>query len=186
MRDHDGRARRPRGFRRACARDARPREGSLDRRRSRLGEPRGRARSWANRRIPRPSSPAAHGLRWNGSANTTRRCRAPRAPCAGVPWVAWAIIVGAFVLGVAVDRIGGAQRINLLAPPVFALLLWNLAVYAVLVGGFVVHYGDASNPGPLRRLVMRLASRTGHGPWRSRQRRAWRRQARLSAQALQR
>ena len=46
----------------------------------------------------------------------------------------------------AVDRIGGTQRINLLAPPVFALLLWNLGVYAVLAGGFVVRYGDAATP----------------------------------------
>ena len=79
------------------------------------------------------------------------------------PWVAWTIIGGAFVLGVIVDRIGGAQRINLLAPPVFALLLWNLLVYAVLVGGLVIHYGEDTNPGPLRRLVMSLASRTGVG-----------------------
>jgi hypothetical protein len=75
------------------------------------------------------------------------------------PWVAWAVIVIAFVLGVAVDRIGGAQRINLLAPPVFALLIWNLGVYLVLAGGFVVHFGDAGSPGPARRLVMRIASR---------------------------
>lgn len=79
------------------------------------------------------------------------------------PWVAWAIIVSAFVVGVAVDRIGGAQRINLLAPPVFALLAWNLVVYAVLAGGFVVQYGATRNPGPVRRLVMRVASRTGVG-----------------------
>ena len=79
------------------------------------------------------------------------------------PWVAWAIIVSAFVLGVAVDRIGGAQRINLLAPPVFALFAWNLVVYAVLAGGFVVQYGTTRNPGPVRRLVMRVASRTGVG-----------------------
>ncbi len=83
------------------------------------------------------------------------------------PWVAWAIVVMAFALGVAVDRIGGAQRINLLAPPVFALLVWNLGVYLVLAGGFVVHYGDAGNPGPARRLVMRIASRTPVGRRRS-------------------
>ncbi len=81
------------------------------------------------------------------------------------PWVASAIVVMAFAIGVAVDRIGGAQRINLLAPPVFALLVWNLGVYVALAGGFVIRYGDAGNPGPARRLVMRVASRTriGHG-----------------------
>jgi hypothetical protein len=83
------------------------------------------------------------------------------------PWVGWAIIAAAFVVGAAADRIGGAQRINLLAPPVFALLVWNLAVYAVLCGGFVGRYGDAGPPGPLRRLVMRVATsarrRRGNG-----------------------
>ena len=77
------------------------------------------------------------------------------------PWVGWTIIAAAFVVGAAADRIGGAQRINLLAPPVFALLVWNLAVYAVLAGGFLARYGDAGPPGPLRRLVMRVAAGAG-------------------------
>ena len=51
------------------------------------------------------------------------------------PWVGWSIVVGALILGVAVDRIGGAQRVNLLAPPVFALLAWNLGVYVALAVG---------------------------------------------------
>jgi hypothetical protein len=72
------------------------------------------------------------------------------------PWVAWAIIVAAFALGMVGDRIGGAQHINLLAPPVFALLIWNLAVYAVLAGGLLVRHGNAGDRGPLRRLVMRV------------------------------
>jgi hypothetical protein len=79
------------------------------------------------------------------------------------PWVAWAIIAGALVLGLAVDRIGGAQSINLLAPPVFALLVWNLVVYLVLAAGFVVRFGDTGKPGPARRLVMGMGSRTGMG-----------------------
>jgi hypothetical protein len=80
------------------------------------------------------------------------------------PWIAWITVVGAFMLGVAVDRIGGAQRINLLAPPLFALVTWNLGAYLVLAAGFVVGYGDTGNPGPVRRLVMRVASRSGMSP----------------------
>ena len=38
------------------------------------------------------------------------------------PWVGTAIVAAAFVAGVAIDRIGDAQRINVLAPPVLALL----------------------------------------------------------------
>ena len=84
------------------------------------------------------------------------------------PWVGGAVVATAFVLGAAIDRIGGDGRINLLAPPVFAVLLWNLAMYAALAVAFVVRYGDAGPPGPGRRLVMDLAAgaRGGLVPWR--------------------
>lgn len=73
------------------------------------------------------------------------------------PWVASAIVGLAFALGVFLDQVGAAQRINLLAPPVLGLILWNLAVYAVIGAGYVVRFGDASRPGPLRSLVARVA-----------------------------
>jgi len=73
------------------------------------------------------------------------------------PWVGTAIVVAAFIAGVAIDRIGDAQRINVLAPPVLALLAWNLTVYGLLAVGFVVHYGDAVAAGPLRRAVAGFA-----------------------------
>ena len=74
------------------------------------------------------------------------------------PWVGGVTVAGAFAIGLAVDRIGGRQHINLLAPPVFALLVWNLVVYAALVVGYVTRFGDASSPGPLRRALVRLAT----------------------------
>jgi hypothetical protein len=48
---------------------------------------------------------------------------------------AWAIAVPllALVAGVAVDAVGGTQRINLLAPPVWAVITWNLLVYVALL-----------------------------------------------------
>ncbi len=82
------------------------------------------------------------------------------------PWVGGAVVGAAFVAGVAIDQVGGGQRINLLAPPLFGLLLWNLAVYTALALGFVVRYGDAAQPGPLRRLLARIAggrARPGRG-----------------------
>lgn len=75
------------------------------------------------------------------------------------PWVGVVLVVLAFLLGIAGDRIGSAQRINVLAPPVLLLLVWNLAVYAILAAGFVVRYGEASAMGPLRRAVAWLAGR---------------------------
>lgn len=65
---------------------------------------------------------------------------------AGLGWIAMLI---AFVLGVAGDAIGPSQRINILAPPLLALLAWNLVVYLALLLRL-----DAT-PGPLRRLALR-------------------------------
>jgi hypothetical protein len=64
----------------------------------------------------------------------------------------------------AIDQVGGSQRINLLAPPLFALLAWNIAVYAVLAFGLVVRYGDTADLGPMRSLLIRIAGgRARHG-----------------------
>ncbi len=64
-------------------------------------------------------------------------------------WLVFAVVLG-FAAGLLVDRIGNAQRINLLAPPVWALITWNLAVYVWLLGSALC--GSAS-PGWLRRGV---------------------------------
>jgi hypothetical protein len=46
-----------------------------------------------------------------------------------------AVVVGVtFILGLLADSIGSAQRINLLAPPLWAVVLWNAAVYLLLLG----------------------------------------------------
>lgn len=82
------------------------------------------------------------------------------------PWVGIAIVVAAFAAGMAVDQVGGSQRIYLLDPPFLGVLAWNVAVYAVLVSGFVVRYGDAAPVGPVRALVTRIAggrARAGRG-----------------------
>jgi len=44
-----------------------------------------------------------------------------------------AIALIAFALGIAADALDGGRRINLLAPPFWGVLAWNLAVYALLV-----------------------------------------------------
>lgn len=48
-------------------------------------------------------------------------------------WAVWAALIG-FAAGVLADSIGGSQRINLLAPPLWAVLAWNLTVYVLLLG----------------------------------------------------
>jgi hypothetical protein len=71
-------------------------------------------------------------------------------------WIVPVIAVGAFVVGVAGVDLGPAHRINLLAPPVLALLAWNLAVYVALLGGLLVtsRVAAPARVGPLRRSVI--------------------------------
>ncbi len=91
-------------------------------------------------------------------------------------WVAALVLVVAAALGAVGDALGGGQVINLLAPPLLALLVWNLGVYGVLLV-FALHRlarRDASpgrnigaggpSPGallagPLRRAVLALWQR---------------------------
>jgi hypothetical protein len=86
----------------------------------------------------------------------------PRAPEAG-RWLGrrgWhpalvplALLLGALA-GLAVDQLGPPQRVNLLAPAVWAVVLWNLAIYAAL-----------ALPAPQPCLLARLlASRGGTLP----------------------
>ncbi|MGI9822182.1 DUF2868 domain-containing protein [Agromyces sp. Marseille-Q5079] len=72
------------------------------------------------------------------------------------PWVGVVTVIAAFVLGLLIDRIGGGSSINLLAPPVFALVAWNLVVYVwLLVRRLVLRRGAA---GPVRSVLIRVAS----------------------------
>lgn len=47
-------------------------------------------------------------------------------------WLPLVLLLG-LALGVSIDIFGGGQRINLLAPTVWAVVAWNLAVYASLL-----------------------------------------------------
>jgi len=77
-------------------------------------------------------------------------------------WVLWAMPAGA-LLGVLADSIGSGQRINLLAPPLWALLAWNLVVYGLLLGHALAHLlMRPTRPGGLVRLTQRLL-RMGSG-----------------------
>ncbi len=46
--------------------------------------------------------------------------------------LAWAFLLLAALAGLALDAVGSGERINILAPPFAALIVWNLAVYAAL------------------------------------------------------
>ena len=72
-------------------------------------------------------------------------------------WPLWAALVAALA-GVLADSIGSSQRINLLAPPLWGVLLWNLVVYGLLFAGAVgvlARPNGPRSPGPVLRLVQR-------------------------------
>lgn len=73
-------------------------------------------------------------------------------------WVVLAVLAAA-ALGAAFDRIGDAQRIDLLAPPVWAVLAWNLVVYV----GLVLHLGRPRHG--LRRWLVRAEGAGPSGWW---------------------
>ena len=74
-------------------------------------------------------------------------------------WIGIAIIVFAFLAGVAIDRIGDGRQINLLAPPLLGVFVWNVAVYVLLLASPVLRAMGAHDfaAGPLRRAIARIA-----------------------------
>ena len=75
-------------------------------------------------------------------------------------WVG-AVVAAAFTVGVLADSIGSSQRINLLAPPLWGVVGWNLVVYGLLLGHAFAHAfrrGPAA-PGVLSRFAQRVGRR---------------------------
>jgi hypothetical protein len=81
-------------------------------------------------------------------------------------WIGWLIPLLAFAAGAAADSIGAGQRVNLLAPPLLALMVWNVFIYlAILVRGtWGLVDARARGLGPIARLLARLAHVTGAAP----------------------
>jgi hypothetical protein len=71
-----------------------------------------------------------------------RHSKVPRA------WIGWVVAAVAFVTGAVGVDIGPAHRINLLAPPVLALLVWNIVVYGLLVAALLRRVGHREPHAP--------------------------------------
>lgn len=74
-----------------------------------------------------------------------------------------ALLVLALLAGLATDALGPSGQVNLLAPPLLALMAWNIAVYAVLLGAAVwrplaARHSDRS-PNRIDGMVSMLASK---------------------------
>src|SRR4030095_12306862 len=69
-------------------------------------------------------------------------------------------LVAGLALGLLADSVGASGRINILAPPLLGLLVWNIAVYLMLLGAqFGSGHGTMTRP--LRRGLARLLQRLG-------------------------
>ncbi len=78
----------------------------------------------------------------------------------GMQWHGWAVVLGAFVLGLVIDRMSGSQRVDLLAPPVLGLIAWNLVVYFALLTTRLSRIGKPRVSNPFRTLMMRFVGMT--------------------------
>ncbi len=75
------------------------------------------------------------------------------------PWVGWALALVALLAGMASDAVSAGKQINILAPPLLALLAWNLAVYLALAARAILRVTGrhARSPGPFARTLAHLA-----------------------------
>ncbi len=73
-------------------------------------------------------------------------------------WLGWLVVLGAFGLGMATDAIGSSHSVNILAPPLMLLMIWNLAVYAFM-GTHAVWGWYAAPPSTKTDEDTRLANR---------------------------
>jgi hypothetical protein len=49
------------------------------------------------------------------------------------PWIGRLVVASALVAGFLLDAVSAERRINILAPPIIAILAWNLAVYVAML-----------------------------------------------------
>ncbi len=81
------------------------------------------------------------------------------------PWVGWALALLALASGFVSDAIGTGQRVNILAPPLLAVIVWNLAVYVGLAahGAARLVRRRPPAPGPLARALGQFAHACASG-----------------------
>ena len=84
-----------------------------------------------------------------------------RQPAVRGRWLARGLPLAALLLGLAIDRISNAHRVDLLSPPLLIVLAWNLVVYLLIAW-------QAWRPpqhGAWRLQLLRALSRLGDSGW---------------------
>ncbi|HZG47249.1 MAG TPA: DUF2868 domain-containing protein [Allosphingosinicella sp.] len=80
-------------------------------------------------------------------------------------WLDWLIPLGAFVLGVVTNELGGGNRLNIIAFPLVGMIAWNLLIYVALAAGTLrsalTRNREPSAAGGLTRLFQRMVGPRG-------------------------
>ncbi|MHB8834200.1 MAG: DUF2868 domain-containing protein [Candidatus Methylomirabilia bacterium] len=75
-------------------------------------------------------------------------------------WASLVLLAAAFAAGIGLSALDGSKRINILAPPVLGLLLWNFLVYLGLAIGAALHLRKpAAGAAPSARVLGRWIGR---------------------------
>ncbi len=75
------------------------------------------------------------------------------------PWLGWALPAFALLGGLATDAIGPARHVNILAPPLLAVMAWNLLAYVSIALRALLRARGRSERGLVARTIGRLAQR---------------------------
>lgn len=75
------------------------------------------------------------------------------------PWFGWALPAFAALAGLATDAIGPARHVNVLAPPLLAVMTWNLAAYVSIALRAVLRRRGQADRGIIARAITRAAQR---------------------------
>jgi hypothetical protein len=76
----------------------------------------------------------------------------------GPAWIGWLLLLAGVLIGFGLSALDGTRRINILAFPLFGLLAWNVAVYAMVLIGWL--RGSARRL-PRERRLSDLLARAG-------------------------
>lgn len=66
------------------------------------------------------------------------------AAAGGLTWLGRAVLVLAVIVGLSMSTLDGGRRINVLAFPLFGLVVWNVFVYALLIAARIKRRGKTS------------------------------------------
>ncbi|RIK91055.1 MAG: hypothetical protein DCC72_11270 [Burkholderiales bacterium] len=75
------------------------------------------------------------------------------------PWLGWALPAIALAAGLATDAIGPSRHVNVLAPPLLAVMAWNLVVYLSLAVHALLRRSGHPQRGAIARAIARVAQR---------------------------